>query len=159
MMGRIYAWYAGLTRRERVLVVAAAIIAGLVVLVYGIVVPVGRGLDAAAVRHAQAVERSGRLMAGLNALGAPGTATGQGAAGPIDQQVAASAEAAGFVIQSNQPRGNDATAVAIPAAAPAAALAWLDTLGGQGIAIESLTMTPSPGGTVAINVTLRRAVP
>jgi len=45
----------------------------------------------------------------------------------------------------------------IPTARPSAALAWLDGLGTQGLAVEQLTMTPAPDGSVSVSVTLRRA--
>ena len=60
------------------------------------------------------------------------------------------------MLQSNQPRGNDATLVVVPTARPPAALAWLDGLAAQGIVLEGLTMTPAPDGSVAVNATLRR---
>lgn len=155
MIARISVWYVALNPRERVLVTVAGALAGLVLLVYGIILPVGNAVDAAALRHAATVERSGRLLTEMKALKAPAPVS-QAQAGPIDQQVAASAESAGFVLQSNQPRGNDVTVIVIPTARPATALGWLDGLTEQGVVIEALTMTPSPDGTVSLNATLRR---
>ncbi|HUQ14311.1 MAG TPA: type II secretion system protein GspM [Novosphingobium sp.] len=157
-MIRVRTWYVGLTERERWLVTIAGILAAAVLLVFGIALPLGRAHDAAHERHRAAVEASGRLLAQLAALEAPAP---QGAtlAGPIAQVVAASADAAGFVLQSNQPRGNDATLVVLPTARPSAALAWIDGLAAQGIVLESLAMTPAADGSVAVNATLRRAGP
>jgi general secretion pathway protein M len=155
---RTRAWDDGLTARERLLVTFAAALAAAVVFVFGIVLPLGRAHDAAHERHRAAVETTGRLLAQLAALEAPSPQR-PALAGPIAQVVAASADGAGFVLQSNQPRGNDATLVVVPTARPAAALAWLDGLAAQGIVLESLTMTPAPDGSVAVNATLRRAGP
>jgi general secretion pathway protein M len=47
MIARVQAWYTGLTTRERTLVTIAGALAGLIVLIYGIVLPVGRAFDAA----------------------------------------------------------------------------------------------------------------
>lgn len=157
-MLRVRTWYVGLTERERWLLAFAATLAALVLLVFGIVLPLGRAHDAAHVRHAAAVEASSRLLAQLAALDAP-AAQGATLAGPIAQVVASSADSAGLVLQSNQPRGNDATLVVIPTARPAAALAWIDSLASQGVVLESLAMTPAADGTVSVNATLRRTAP
>ncbi|MFC4294935.1 type II secretion system protein GspM [Novosphingobium tardum] len=148
-------WYGGLTPRERLLVSIAGTLAALLFLIYGIVLPLGRAHDAAHVRHRAAVESSGRLLSQLAALEAPAPARAQ-LAGPIAQVVTTSADTAGFVLQSNQPRGDDRTVISIPTARPSAALAWIDRLAEQGIVLDNLTMTPAADGSVALNATLRR---
>lgn len=156
MIVRVTTWYGGLTPRERVFVAIATGLAAAVVFVFGIVLPLGRAHDAAHQRHRASVEASARVLAQLAALEAP---AGQRAtlAGPLAQVVAASADSAGFVLQTNQPRGNDAAQVVVPTARPAAALAWLDSLAAQGVVLESLTMTPAADGSVAVNASLRRS--
>jgi len=156
MRERAQLWFAGLTRRERTLVSVALGLAAAVVLVFGMVLPLGAAHDVAHLRHSAATQASARLMAQLAALEAPAPPRSS-VAGPLAQIVAASADSAGFVLQSNQPRGNDATLVVVPTARPPATLAWLDGLAAQGIVLESLTMTPAPDGSVAVNATLRRA--
>lgn len=156
MIARAFAWYLGLTRRERVLVAIAAALAALVLLAYGLVLPLDRALHASVVRHREAVERSGRLTAMLAELDKPAAGRAATAVGPVDQLVATSAETAGMVIQSNQAQGNDAATVAITGASATGALRWLDGLSAQGIAVAALTMTPAADGSVALNATLRR---
>ena len=156
MMARARGWFVGLTQRERTLVSIALGLAAAIVLVFGVVLPLGAAHDAAHVRHSAATQASAQLLAQLAALETPAPARSS-VAGPLAQIVAASADSAGFVLQSNQPRGNDATLVVVPTARPPAALAWLDSLATQGIVLENLTMTPAPDGTVAVNATLRRA--
>ena len=107
MIVRVRTWYAGLTERERWLVAFAASLAAVVVLVFGIALPLARAHQAAHVRHAAAVEASARLLAQLAALEAPAPQRAM-VAGPVAQVVASSADGAGLVLQSNQPRGNDA---------------------------------------------------
>ncbi|MCA1661152.1 MAG: type II secretion system protein M [Novosphingobium sp.] len=155
-MGRVRTWYGGLTERERWLVAVAAGLAAAVILVFGIVLPLGRAHDAAHVRHAAAVEASSRLLAQLAALEAPAPQRSV-LAGPVAQVVASSADNAGFVLQSNQPRGNDATLIVIPTARPSGVLAWIDSLAEQGVVLESLAMTPAADGSVSVNATLRRS--
>lgn len=156
-MPRLAAWYIGLTARERVLVGVAGVLVALVVMVYGIVLPLGNALDAAAERHRETTERARRIAAGLDALKRAPQVSRQAMAGPIEQVANASAQEAGFVIQSNQRRGSDMAVLVIPTARPSAVLAWLDGLGAQGLAVEQVTMTPAPDGSVSVNVTLRRA--
>ncbi|MCX7285244.1 MAG: type II secretion system protein GspM [Novosphingobium sp.] len=155
MMGRVSTWFIGLTGRERWLVAMAAGLTALIVLVYGIILPLGNALDAAALRHREATVRAGRITAGIAALKRAPVAKAVALAGPVEQVAGASAQAAGFVVQSSQRQGSDAVVLTVPAARAAAALAWLDGLAGQGLAVEQVTMTPAPDGTVAVNVTLR----
>lgn len=156
-MGRVSAWYIGLTGRERMLVSVAGGLMALIVLVYGIILPVGSALDEAAVRHRLATERAGRIAAQIDALKSAPRAKAAALAGPIEQVAGASAQEAGFTVQSNQRRGEDAAVIVIPAARPSAALAWIDGLPAQGLAVEQLTMTPAPDGSVSVNLTVRRS--
>lgn len=155
MIARVSAWYLGLTGRERMLVSVAGGLAALVLLVYGIILPLGHALDAAALRHGETVMRTGRLLETLDTLNAPASKAAA-ADGPVDQQVATSAQEAGFVLQSNQPQGSDGTQIAIPGAQATMVLGWLDTLAGRGLSVEALTLTPAPDGTVSVSATLRR---
>lgn len=156
-MRQVSTWYIGLTRRERVLVSIGGALAAVILLVYGIVLPVGNALDAAATRHREATERAGRITAGIAALKRAPAARTAALAGPVEQIAGASAQEAGFVVQSNERRGSDMAVLVIPTARPSAALAWLDALGGQGLAVEQIILTPAPDGTVSINVTVRKA--
>lgn len=158
-MGRVPVWYIGLTSRERWLVNVAGCITAFVLAVYGVILPVGRALDDAAVRHREATERAGRIAGQLAALKAAPPATATTLVGPVEQIAGASAQEAGFVVQSNQRQGADMAVIVIPTARPAAAMAWIDGLSAQGLAVEQLTMTPAPDGTVSVSVTLRRVAP
>ncbi|MCY1669703.1 type II secretion system protein GspM [Novosphingobium sp. SL115] len=156
-MGQLGTWFGGLTGREKALVGIACGITALVVLVYGIILPLGSALDEAATRHRIATERAGRIAAQVRILKTAPPAPKAALGGPVEQVAGASAQEAGFVVQSNQRRGSDMAALIIPTARPSAALAWLDGLATQGLAVEQLTMTPAPDGSVSINVTLRRS--
>ena len=156
MIGSVRTWFVGLTGRERMLVAIAGGLAAAIILVFGIVLPLGRAHDAAHVRHRAAVEASSRLLAQLAALEAPATSRAT-LAGPVSQLIAASADSAGFVLQSNQAQGAEAATIAVPTARPSAALAWLDSFAAQGIVLETLTMTPAADGSVSLNASLRRA--
>ena len=158
MIAGVQGWFAGLTVRERTLVAIAAGLVAAIVLVFGIILPLGRAHDAAHVRHRAAVEASSRLLAQVAVLEAPPT-TRATLAGPVSQVLAASADSAGFVLQSNQAQGAGAATIVVPTARPAAALAWLDGLASQGVVLDSRTMTPAADGSVSLNASLRRAGP
>lgn len=157
MIANLRNWFSALTAREQVLVGVAGVLAAFVLLVFGIVMPVGHALDDAAVRHRLATERAGRIAAQMAALKAAPPVQAVTLAGPVDQVAGASAQEAGFVIQSSQRKGGDMAVVVIPTARPSAALAWLDGLATQGLVVDQLTMTPAPDGSVSINVILRRS--
>lgn len=146
-------WYAALTLRERVLVGVAGSLAAILLLVYGVILPLGAAHDAAHERHRAAVLAAGRVMAGLEALdGAPPASGG----GPVAQVVAAQADAEGLVLQSNEARGNAGAMIVVPTAAPGSAFAFLDQLRRQGIVAEQVTITPAADGSVSVNAVLKR---
>lgn len=146
-------WYVALTRREQVLVGIAAAIAGALLLVYGLILPLGAAHDEAHERHRNAVMAAGRVMAGLEQLENAPPARG---GGPVAQAVAQIAQGEGLVLQSNEPRGNGGAMVVVPTAAPGSALAFIDQLRRQGILAEQVTITPAADGSVSLNATLRR---
>lgn len=148
-------WFLGLTMRERVLVGVAGALAGVLIVIYGLILPLGAAHDAAHVRHRDAVIAAGQVMAGLEQLDA--APAPKGGAGPVAQAVAQIADAEGLVLQSNDPRGNDSALVVIPTAAPGSAFAFLDMLRRQGIVAEQVTITPAADGSVSVNATVRRA--
>lgn len=157
MMQRLTTWYIGLTQRERAMVSVAGVLGALVLLIYGLILPLGHALDDAATRHREVTERAGRIAAGLESLKRAPVARVARLVGPVEQVAAGSAQEAGFVVQSNQRRGSDMAVLVIPTARPSAVLAWLDGLGPQGLAVEQVTLTPAPDGSVSVNVTLRKA--
>lgn len=161
---RLAARFAALTVRERALVVLAGVLTCAVGTVYGVVLPLGAAFDAARARRAEVAEQADRVMAGLRVLDARRALPRPTDAVPIDQRVAASAQAAGLVLQANQPAGDGqsgnggpTTLVVIASARAGQVLAWLDALAREGLTVETVTMNPLPDGSVATRATLRRA--
>ena len=154
MMARLASWRRGLTSRERRMVYFAAAITALVVLVYGVVLPVGALVDAAAVRHTDAVRRSARLVEAVRELdrGNRRMAT----RGDIAQFVAASAQAGGLVAQSVDRQGSMRVHAVITGATAAAAFGWIEELGRAGLVVERLSARQEPGGTIALDLVVRR---
>ncbi len=156
MIRGLRSWYAGLTRREQRYISVLAALVAVLLLIYGIILPIIAAHGAAEQRHRSAVAQSGRVMADLRLLDAAPARPAGPLEGPLHMFIAASAEAQGFVLQANQPRGDVATTIVVPAAVPTAALAWLNGLEARGIQIETATITPAADGRVAINASLQR---
>ena len=154
MMAALRTRYLALTRRERVLVGFAAALSALVVLVHALILPLGRAFDSAHQRHTDTTMRTARLMVAMEELRVAKAA--MPAAMPADRVAAATAAQAGLEIRSNQPRGERLTQVETAAVSARIVLQWLNALDKAGLAADTLTITPSPDGTVAASVTLRR---
>ena len=148
------AWYAGLTRREAWLVGVAGALSAIIALVYGIVLPLGAAHDEAHVRQRAASVAAAQVMAGLATLDGADEVAPQ--TGPVSQAVAVLAEGEGLVLQSNSAQGPDATVIAVPAASPSGALAFVERLHAAGIVADEVTITPSADGSVSLNATVRR---
>jgi type II secretory pathway component PulM len=152
MRALVSTWLAGLTPRERVLVLTALAIAGALLLVYGIALPLAGAYSAAHERHRHVVEQSARVLAALDSIEHAPRATAL--ALPLDRAVSASADKAGVVLQSVQPRGANEAVVMLAGARPVSVLAWLDALPREGIVVSQATMTPGPDGSLAVSATL-----
>ncbi|WP_408591854.1 type II secretion system protein GspM [Novosphingobium sp.] len=163
MIGRLKDWLQALTARERFLVLTALGLGLAVVLVYGLIWPVGRAFDAARARQADSARRSAQVLAGIRTLGPDRPSRNAPRVTPIDQvpidqEVASLAQTAGLVLQTHQPGGGGRTTlIIIRDASATSALSWLDSLADKGLVVETLTMTPQPDGSVAVRATIRRA--
>ncbi|WP_226018607.1 type II secretion system protein GspM [Novosphingobium sp. FKTRR1] len=168
MIGRLKDWLQALTARERFLVLTALGLGLAVVLVDGLIWPVGRAFDAARARQADSARRSAQVLAAIRTLGpdrpsrnAPRVTPVDQVPidqAPIDQEVASLAQTAGLVLQTHQPGGGGRTTlIIIRDASATSALSWLDSLADKGLVVETLTMTPQPDGSVAVRATIRRA--
>ncbi|WP_225207676.1 type II secretion system protein GspM [Novosphingobium huizhouense] len=157
MIGRLARWRRALTARERFLVDLAAAITAAVVLVYGVVLPLGAAFDAAARRHTEVVRRTAAIEAVVRALDAAPRRTPalRRAGGPLDQALSASAQAAGFVVTAIEPRGPALVHAVIGGARAGAAFAWLERLDGEGLVIESLRASPAPDGALSLDMVVR----
>jgi general secretion pathway protein M len=158
MKGWLALRYAALTRRERLLLTVAGSLTGLVVMAYGVILPVGYAYAAAELRHRNSLERSGRIGAALAAIDRAPAMRGS-AVGSIDTIVGQAADATGVVLQTNQLRSDGEALAGATGVRVAAAFGWLEALADSGLVVDGLTMTPAPDGTVAVNVVVRRVKP
>lgn len=157
MIGRVKSWFSALSRREQVMVGLLGGLMAVTLLVYGIIMPVGRWNDSANERYRLAVENSSRVMARLAVLDRGSTRQTSGGGEPVNLVLATDASELGLELSSNQAQGNQAASIAIPSATPTAFFGWVAQLERQGIILQSLNMRPGQGGTVSINATFRRA--
>jgi len=157
MIVRFWTWHAGLTRRERLLVMLAGAMTSLVVLVYGIVLPLGAAYDDAVLRRDTAVERSGRIEAGLAAL--DDGARGRAQVGDIAAAIAASAASRDLPVQAAPAGPGGAVTVSVQGAGASNIIAWIEVLAGQGVPPDSLTITSANGGGASAAATFGGAAP
>ena len=151
MIARIKNWFAGLSQREQILVGIFAVLLSFTILIFGIIQPlIGAHVDARK-DHAIAVEDSARLSAKIDLL-----ENGEGDAkfsfsGSLHQYLAASAAEKGFEIGRNDALGNNAATITMSAAGPTAFFAWVNELEQKNIRLETLTVSPTPGGAISVN--------
>lgn len=155
-MSRLRDWWRGLTVRERRLIAVMIALIAVVVLWLGIIRPVGDGLARARADHAIAVDRAGRIAAAADALKGV-SATAPVLEGALDQVVGQSAVEAGFTLDTANQEGAGRMTIAIGSARAPALFAWLGGLEARGIAVETISVQPAAGGTVAARATLRTA--
>lgn len=155
MLARIQRWRKDLTLRERRLVDFAVAITAVVVLVYGVVLPLGAAFDSAAARHTDAVRRSARLEAEIEALRRPGLHR-RAAPGSLEEAVSRSLQTAGLAVQTLENQGGGRVHVVITTGAAGAVLPWLDRLGEDGLVIERASLRPAPDGSVIADLLVRR---
>ena len=155
-MSAILAWYGSRSSREQRLLLAMLAIAVPVLLWLLVYQPVTRALEGAWDRHAEAVDRHGRVLASVEALKGAARPVAAAPAGEMAALASESAGRSGLTLASAAAQGSDRAAVSIAAGAPQAMLTWLRGLEAQGVLVEDLRMTPAPDGTVALTAVLTR---
>lgn len=158
MIAKLTEWYQGLSIRERILVTVAGGLLALVVLIYGIAMPLWTGLGDAEARQDEAVEREARVASKVALLkdGGAARAAGTGDGAPLSLAVGQSAAEQGFTLETNTARGDRATSIAIAAIRAPALLAWLARLEEGGVRVTDLTLRSGANATVAATATLER---
>jgi len=149
-------WFLGRTHREQRLILLMLAIA-LPVLAWLLAVrPLSAAYDAALDDHLAAIDRHGRVLALAEA--ARSTPARRVEANKADLQlvVTQAATQAGIDLQAANASGPNAVDVAVIAGRATALGQWLAQFEAQGIAIQQMTMTPQPDGTVNMSARLAR---
>ena len=153
-MSGLRAWFLARSRREQRLLAVMVALLLVTIVWFGIVRPVGDGLESSRERYADAVQRLGETQAQARAVAAIRRSAGSAAAGPLDAAVRNSADQAGFTLASLNGLGPDRVDIAITSARPAALVAWVARLEAQGILVEQLATTDNGDRTVSAHLTL-----
>jgi general secretion pathway protein M len=156
MTDALKSWYRGLSQREQRLVGVAAVLAALVILIFGIIMPALAAIDNARVAHDEAVERRGRIEALAARATSAKPAKEAAVVADIDLVVTQSAAESGFDVLKSEGAAAGEISFRIDQARAPALLGWLSSLEGQGLQTNSLTLRGTPAGTVTVEARLRR---
>lgn len=149
-------WWSGLSGRERRLVALMLVMVGGTLLWLGVWRPVEAGIASGWVRYGAAVDANASVRGKIAALKATPAIPPRGAA--IAQSVAQSASEAGLTLDRSAAQGEGRLAITIRSARSGPLLAWLSGLEGQGVQVETISMTPgATPGTVVVQGVLREA--
>lgn len=149
-------WFVALSEREQWLVGVAGILAALVLLIFGIILPAMSAIENAETAHDEAVQRRGRIEATVAA------ATGQIAAvthtggAAIDLIVTQSAAEQGFDFVKSANTAPGEMTFRMDQARASALFAWLAELEGQGIEAHTISLRGGPNGSVTVDAQLRQ---
>jgi general secretion pathway protein M len=149
-------WFLGRTKREQRLILLMLAIALPVLAWLLIVRPLGAAYDAALDEHLAAVDRHGRVLALAEA--AKSTPSRRLEADKADLQlvVTQAATQAGITLEGTRPSGANAVEVAVVGGRATALGRWLAQFEARGIAVQQMSMTPQPDGTVNMSARLAR---
>lgn len=155
MIDNVRNWFAGLSRRERILVgIAGLLLAGMVGY-YAIARPVAGAMKAAEQRYVDAVEQQARILVKVAALRQPADGETVRFSGAITAFVSQSAGETGIAVGSVVPQSDSRVNMVVESAKPTALFGWLARVEREGIAVESLSVDPAGNGTISATMTLR----
>lgn len=159
MIAAFNLWWDAKAPRERWLLGIAGALAAIVLLVFGIIMPLQRAINSANEAHAIAIDRQAGIAARVAAIRdlerQPRAATTATQAN-LDIAIAQAAAERGFTLARSTAQGPNAVDMAISNARAPALIAWLADLESAGIIAADLTMRPNADGTIAMTATLRR---
>ena len=157
------AWFLGRSDRERRLLAIAAGLAALVLLVFGIALPVYAAVGSAEKELDAAIQRRGAIEAVVTSAksrsAAQSSLSGPSVAGGnLEAAISDSATAAGFELADGAAIGIDEYRFRLASTKAGALLAWITNLENQGIELSSISVKGSEGGFVTADVRVRRKI-
>jgi type II secretory pathway component PulM len=158
MMAAIRVWFAALSRREQWLLGTAGALTGLVVAIFGILLPILSTIDQAKLDHEEAVQRRGRIMASVDAARQQ-TGTRSTATANIDLLITQNAAEKGFDLVKSANSAPGQLSFRIDQARAPALLAWLTELEGQNVSVRSIALRPGANSTVTVDAQLQMSAP
>jgi type II secretory pathway component PulM len=158
MIAAIGIWFAALTRREQWLLGTAGVLTGLVVAIFGILMPILSTIDQARLDHEDAVQRRGRIIASVDAAQQQ-TGPRSAATADIDMLITQSAAEKGFDLVKSGNGAPGQISFRIDQARAPALLSWLTELEGQNVAVRAVTLRPGANSTVTVDAQLQMSAP
>ena len=158
MMERMQTYWSERSTREQWMLGVMFALLGIVILWFGIAMPLDRAQRSARDALNEATDRNAAMRSAVKQLKTlPRTATATGPATPIDQFVGQSAGEAGLTLERAQAQGDDRMDIAIASVRPVALFSWLAALEGQGVRVDTMSARPSPtAGSVSVQAVLVR---
>jgi len=149
-------WFMSRTKREQSLLLLMLALA-LPVLAWLLVVrPLNAAYDDALDDHLAAVDRHASVLALAEAAKAEPSRRVEANKADLQLVVTQAARQAGITLQGADPSGSNAVDVAVAGGRATALGQWLAQFEAQGIAVQQMSMTPQPDGTVNMSARLAR---
>ena len=158
MMAALGKWFAALTRREQWLLGAAGALTGLVVAIFGILLPTLSTIDQAKLDHEEAVQRHGRIIASVDAAQQQARPLTKATA-DIDLLITQNAAEKGFDLVKSANSAPGQISFRIDQARAPALLAWLTELEGQNVSVRNIALRPGANSTVTVDAQLQMSAP
>jgi general secretion pathway protein M len=163
MIEQLKTWFSGRSQREQNLLAVAAGLAAIVLLVFGLALPVYAAIGSAEKELDTAIQRRGAIEAVVtSAKSHPATGSNLGGAssvgGSLEAAISASATAAGFELADGTAIGVDEYRFRLASTKAGALLAWITNLESQGIELSSINLKGGEGGFVSADVRVRRKI-
>lgn len=156
MMAALRNWFAALSNREQWMVGVAAVLAALVLLIFGVILPSLSAIDRAKIAHDEAVQRRGRIEATVDAALSQKPSGRIAGGADIDLIVTQDAAEKGFdLVKSGNAAPGQMTFRMDQARAPAL-FAWLTELEAQGVAVRSVTLRSAANGSLTVEAQLQQ---
>jgi general secretion pathway protein M len=158
MMERLATYWAERSTREQWMLGVMFALLAIVILWFGIALPLDRAQRDARAALVEATDRNAAIRAAADQLKAlPRNPAGGGSGVPLDQYVGQSAGEAGLTLERAQAQGNDRMEIAIASVRPIALFSWLSGLEAQGVRVVTMSARPSPtAGSVSVQAVLER---
>ena len=156
MSARFKALWLARTERERWLLGVMFALAGLVLVWFLVLRPLGDMLSAAKERHGNAVAALAEARSQAAAIAELERRRPGDNAQPVETAVAAAASEAGFQLSALQAEGPGRVSLVIGAARPQALFGWIATLEERGYVVERLSASSNPDRTLSAQILLRR---
>jgi general secretion pathway protein M len=157
MMERMQAYWAERSRREQVMLGVMFALLAVVILWFGVAMPLDRAQRSARDTLLEATDRNAAVRAAVRQLKALPRAAAGGPAAPLDQLVGQGAGEAGLTLERAQAQGLDRMEIAIASIRPVALFSWIATLESQGVRVDTISARPAPtAGSLSVQAVLVR---